>query len=157
MPVRLSDAQIQELLGEPKRLDASLMASMNLRPKRGHREWDLDVSGSAGSNFRVIVRQSAHNPLDFSAVMIFGPPGSNQVFRLRRYNGLHSQHTNRIEGDSFYDFHIHMATERYQDLGLREDTYAEPTNRFSDLAGAIACLEQDCAFEITGPSQGRLV
>lgn len=157
MPARLSNSEIQELLDQPKRLGTGLMASMNLRPKRGHREWDLDVPGSGGSDFRVIVRQSAHNPLDFSVVLTFRPPESNQVFRLRRYNGRSHEHTNRIEGDRFYDFHIHMATERYQDLGLREDAYAEPTHRFSDLAGAIACLERDCVFEITGPSQGRLV
>ena len=53
-------------------------------------------------------------------------PQSNRVFRLRRYNGKSHEHTNPIEKEIFYDFHIHTATERYQVLeNKKEDTYAE--------------------------------
>lgn len=30
--------------------------------------------------------------------------------------------------------------------GLREDSYAEPTGRFTDLGGAVACMLKDCGF-----------
>ena len=40
-----------------------------------------------------------------------------------------------------------MATERYQELGMREDAYAEATDRFGDFDGALRCLVDDCGFE----------
>jgi len=84
-------------------------------------------------------------------------PGSNVLFRLRRYNGRSHQHTNRIEGNTFYDFHIHMATERYQVAGYEEYHYAETTDRFADLGGAIRCMIQDCAFELPPGTQETLL
>ena len=76
---------------------------------------------------------------------------------MRRYNGRSHQHTNRIEGNTFYDFHIHIATERYQAAGYEEDHYAETTNRFADLGGAIRCMIQDCAFELPPGTQESLL
>jgi hypothetical protein len=70
------------------------------------------------------------------------------LFRLRRYNGKSHEHTNKIEGNTFYEFHIHTATERYQDRGMDEDAFAEPTTRFSDLNGAIDCMVADCGFDL---------
>ena len=58
-------------------------------------------------------------------------------------NGKNHQHTNRLESETFHDFHMHTATERYQDAGFREDTYAERTDRFADVFGAYRCLVQD--------------
>jgi hypothetical protein len=83
-------------------------------------------------------------------------PGSTKVFRLRRYNGKSHEHTNPIEKQTFYDFHIHTATERYQDLGAREDSFAEPTHRFSSIEEAVDCFLDDCNFEFTGGHQGKL-
>lgn len=75
-------------------------------------------------------------------------PNSNQLFRLRRHNGKSHQHTNRIEDETFYDFHIHihMATERYQEVGMREDAYAVPTTRYGDFQGALRCLIEDAGL-----------
>jgi hypothetical protein len=70
---------------------------------------------------------------------------------LRRYNGKSHVHGNRIEGTTFYDFHIHTATERYQLLGSREDTFAEPSRLFTNLSLALDCLVQDCGFEGANP------
>ena len=58
---------------------------------------------------------------------------------------------------TFYDFHIHTATERYQEAGYAEEHYAEPTDRYADLSGAIQCLIQDCAFELPPGTQGSLL
>ena len=106
---------------------------MVLRPKRGHREQEISVTGQDGHNFRVILRQSLLNPLDFSVILAVVPESSLDAFRLRRYNGRSHEHTNRIVRARFYDFHIHMATERYQSAGMKPDSYAEPSDRFSDL------------------------
>ena len=55
--------------------------------------------------------------------------------------------SNQIEASTFYDFHIHMATERYQELGMREDAYAEATDRFGDFDSALRCMVDECGFE----------
>ena len=53
-------------------------------------------------------------------------------------------------------FHIHLATERYQEIGAREDTFAEPTDRYSDIEGALACLIADANFDMSPDSQRAL-
>lgn len=108
------------------------------------------------SNFRIIFRRSHINPLDFSIILAVHVPQSNQVFRLRRYNGRSHEHTNHIEDATFYDFHIHFATERYQGIGAREDAYAEPTDRYSDLYGALKSLIEDVNLEVPHELQGNL-
>jgi hypothetical protein len=104
----------------------------------------------------IMVRQSELNPLDFSAILGYYLPKTTSIFRLRRYNGKH-RHTNRIEGTAFRDFHIHVATERYQRIGAREDTYAEPTDRFNTLYQALHCLLRDGNCELPAdPNQPEL-
>lgn len=120
---------------------------MQLKQKRGHKERELDLQGVNGHEFRLILRKSDINPLDFSVVIAYCRPQSNQLFRLRRYNGKSHEHTNHIEGDRFYDFHIHTATQRYQELGTREDGYAEPATRYADYHTALGCLLSDCGID----------
>jgi hypothetical protein len=106
------------------------------------------LENASYNDFRIILRQSIINPLDFSIILAFRPSQSNVLFRLVRYNGKSHEHTNTIENISFYDYHIHKATERYQQIGAREDTYAEATDRFANIQEAISCLIKDCSFEI---------
>ena len=49
-----------------------------------------------------------------------------------------------------------MATERYQELGTREDAYAEPTDRYGDFQGALRCLIDDANLVVPSEIQGRL-
>ena len=156
MGATLSDDDIARLLGEKKPLPDDYKSKIQIRPKRGHKERELDVKGVNGSDFRLVLRQSVINPLDFSIILVYRPPKSNQLFRLRRYNGKSHEHTNSIEGETFYDFHIHEATERYQEIGAREDTYAQPTTRFSDFYQAVSCMIKDCAFETPFDPQRKL-
>jgi hypothetical protein len=151
-----SDQEIVMLVQEQKPLPADWRGRMRLRPKRGHDERDLELTGNAGSEFRLILRQNKVNPLDFSIILAVRVPSSNQVFRLRRYNGKSHEHTNHIEEVTFYDFHIHMATERYQALGTREDAYAEPTDRYGDFHGALRCLIDDANLEVPPEAQASL-
>ncbi len=151
-----TDTEIALLLQEPKPLGTDWRSRVELRPKRGHRERDLEVLGTSRSEFRLILRQNTLNVLDFSLILAVQVPGSTHLFRLRRYNGKSHEHTNLIEGTTFYDFHIHMATQRYQELGTREDAFAEPTDRFGDYHGALRCLTQDVNIQISPDDQGRL-
>lgn len=156
MAVQLEELIILALLAETKPFSADYRGRMQTRPKSGHKERELDITGAQGSEFRLILRQSLFNALDFSVILAYRPPGTNQLFRLRRYNGKSHEHTNRLEGETFYDFHVHMATERYQESGLREDTFAEPTDRFADFQGAIRCLLTECNFVVPTDPQGKL-
>ena len=152
----LSDKEIEQLLKEAKPLPGDYRAKIQIRPKVGHKERELDIKGINGSDFRLILRQSLFNSMDFSIILAYRPPSSNQLFRLRRYNGKSHEHTNIIEAETFYDFHIHHATERYQLIGAREDTYAQPTNKFSDLNEAVWCIIKECGFEIPPNTQRSL-
>jgi hypothetical protein len=152
----LSDQDIERFVKEKKPLPADYRAKIQVKPKRGHKERELDIKGEDGNDFRLILRQSFFNPLDFSVILAYRPPQSNILFRLRRYNGKSHEHTNPIEKGTFYAYHIHQATERYQQIGAREDTYAEPTNRFSDFHQAISCMINDCAFETPFDPQRKL-
>ncbi len=156
MPVLLTDNEIADLIGEPKPLPDDFRDRIQTRAKRGHRERELDVTGAAGNAFRIILRESSINPLDFSVILAWMPPQSNTLFRLRRYNGKSHEHTNKIEQETFYDFHVHRATERYQKSGLREDAFAEANPRYQDFAGALRSMMEECGFELPSNYQPEL-
>ncbi len=154
MAIRLTDEEISRLIRELKPLLADYQTRIQIRPKRGHKEREMDLRGADGSEFRLILRQSLFNALDFSVILAYCPPKSNQLFRLRRYNGKSHEHSNTIEGQTFYDFHIHQATARYQEIGeKKEDAFATSTDRFADMQGAIRSLIEDCAFELPPQQQ----
>ena len=156
MAFELNDQQIAGLLAERKVLPADFRLRLQMKAKRGHREQDLDVVGDGGNRFRLILRQSLFDPVSFSVILGLCIPKTNVIFRLRRYNGKSHPHTNPLERQNFYAFHIHTATERYQKVGFDEEVYAEPTDRFSDFHGAIQCMLDDCGFDASADPQTAL-
>lgn len=156
MPANYSDLEIAQMIKERKLLPENYHSHIQLKDKHGHKERELDIAGKQGTQYRLILRQSDFNTMDFSIILAVNPPETNQFFRLRRYNGKSHEHTNQIEGDTFYDFHIHHATECYQESGLREDTFAEITDRYADFPSALRCMLKDCGFETPQDAQGRL-
>lgn len=156
MPAKFSDRDIEVLLNEEKILPIDYYSRIQLRDKRGHKERELELRGINGNFFRIILRQSEYNHLDFSVILTLREKESTAIFRIRRYNGKSHEHTNKIEAVSFYDFHIHMATERYQDIGMREDAFAEATHRFSDFHSAFNCLIEDCNIKLPHSQQNSL-
>lgn len=156
MPVKYSDSEIAEMIQEQKLLPHNYLARVQLRDKRGHKERELDVTGNSGTEYRLILRKSDFNTIDFSIILAVNSPDSSQLFRLRRYNGRSHEHTNQIEGETFYDFHIHQATERYQESGAREDAFAEVTGRYADFRTALRCMLEDCGFEMPPDTQQSL-
>jgi hypothetical protein len=152
-----TEAEIDGLINERKPLPQSIAEMIRLRVKPGHRECDLDITGGQGSEFRLILRQNVVNQFDFSVILAHRIKKSNQLFRLRRYNGKSHEHTNHLERETFYGFHIHFATERYQQTAWREDAYATPTDRYGNFEEAVECLLKDCGFETPSdllPQQG---
>lgn len=156
MAAKYSDDEIAKMIAARKQLPADYKSCTKLRDKRGHKESFLDVAGDDGNSFRLILRQGMFNILDFSIILAVAIPDSNQLFRLRRYNGKSHEHSNEIEKNTFYDFHVHMATERYQDLGAREDTFAETSGKFNDYHSALRCMFEECGFELPYDPQQQL-
>ena len=156
MAVNLTDGEIAALIAEAKPLPDDYQQRVQTKPKRGHRERELAFVGANGSQFRLILRQSSFNPLDFSVILAWLPPQTTTPFRLCRYNGKSHEHTNTLELRTFYDFHVHRATARYQQSGLREDTFAEPTTRYQDFGSALQCVIQDCGFQLPPNHQSGL-
>ena len=156
MPVILTDSEIAALIAETKLLPTDYLQKVQTKPKRGHRERELELVATSGNTFRVILRESSFNPIDFSVILAWLPPQTTNPFRLCRYNGKSHEHTNVLELQKFYDFHVHRATERYQASGLREDSFAEPTTRYQNLTGALQCLIQDCGFQLPPNHQSEL-
>lgn len=146
MAVTYTDDAITALIGQHKPLPAGWRKQMRWSTKRGHREAGLEVTAESGDEFRLIFRQNTVNVLDFSVILGVRVPQSNRLFRLLRYNGRSHEHTNRIEGDTFYDFHVHRATERYQQIGADEEAYAESDSRYCDFNGALNCMLTDAGF-----------
>lgn len=94
MAVTYLDHEVESLVREDKTVPTDWRNLVRLRPKRGHNERHLDFTGGAGSEFRLIMRQNRINLLDFSVILAVRVPRSNQLFRLRRYNGRSHEHTN---------------------------------------------------------------
>jgi len=164
VPRILSDDEIAELWAEPKPMPDNWERRLAPQEKsnRQHRERDLRLTGNAGHEFRVVLRQSVMNPLDFSVILTL-IDGDGTEYRLLRYNGRHpSPHTNkwekarRREGATFEScFHIHKATERYQvEYGAKGiDGYAEPTERYGSIHTALRAFLADNGFIIDGEEQ----
>ncbi len=148
MAITFSDDEIAALVHERKPLPDNWRTRTRLRPKPGHREAQLILEGDAGNEFHVILRLNSNNLLDFSVILAVRVPQSNRIFRLRRHNGKSHEHKNLIENETFYDFHIHTATARYQELGTREDAYAEPTDRYGNYDESLQCLVRDASLVV---------
>lgn len=150
MPEIVSDEKIQELLEERKVLCVQWHKNAASKSKRNEEERHLVITGDVGHKFKIIVRENQINPLrNFSAILGFCRPKPDGLFHLRRYNGNSHQHTNAIpDGQkAFNGFHIHYATEKYQVEGEGEDDYAEETDRYQDVSGALECLMEDANFQ----------
>lgn len=156
----LTDAEIIDLLQEVKPLPARYRDRLQPRRKSAyqHEERDLKVDTPSGHSFRIIIRRNSQNILDFSIILSYYDEGTNSWLRLVRYNGRHpSSHTNKIEGDSFRDFHIHRATERYQLGDYPIDGYAEVSHSYSTFDEALAAFLSDCRFESPSSQQPSLM
>jgi len=142
----LSEEQIDALIHEVKIIPEGLYPMPKMTQRDQHKRKDFEITCESGSAYLIAIRQSCLNVLDFSVILGYRLPKVNTVFRLRRYNGKH-YHTNAIEKNTIYGFHIHTATERYQSPGSKEDHYAEITNRYWSLESAIRCMCLDCGFQ----------
>lgn len=150
----ISDSQISSYLKEKKILPKNFRPNFNTRSLNNH--FELDTKGENGNIFRIIIRRSKINPLDFSVIL--GVVIGNEVFRLKRYNGDSHEHTNSIEKETIEGFHIHTATERYQTKGHKPEDYAQKTLNYYDWNTALQAMLKDNNFVYeVDDNQKRLV
>ena len=148
MDIKYTDQQIAELINERKVLPDDWRTQLD-------KNNSLYIIGELGNRFRLITNLNEKYPSDFSVILAVINPKTGAAFRILRYNGMPKRpHNNRIEKQKIYGYHIHSATERYQERGYDEETYAEETDRYNNLEGALRCLIQDANFEL--PAQLEL-
>ena len=143
--VVITDQQIKDYINEEK-----IILPKDFKPsfkvKDNQNVFETEIQATSGNIFKIIVRQNQINPLNFS--VIFGIILDGKLFRIRRYNGDSHEHTNKIEMDSVEGFHIHIATERYQERGFQPEGYAEPTNKYSDWQSAFKLMLKESNIKI---------
>ena len=52
MAIRYTDQEIEELIKERKSLPQNYPSCIRLKSKSGHKEYDLDIKGDDGNDFR---------------------------------------------------------------------------------------------------------
>ena len=150
MDIKYTDQQIAALIKERKVLPDNWRIQLDKNDS-------LYIIGESGNRFRIITNLNKKYPTDFSVILAVINPKTGAVFRICRYNGMPKRlHNNKIEKQKIYGYHIHSATERYQERGYDEETYAEETNRYNNLEGALQCLIQDANLELPAQLELRL-
>lgn len=141
----ITDQRIRELLTVSKRVTNPNVREID---KGSHRQKNYKVKGINGEKFSLYLRQSKLVEDDFSCGLSLQMV-SGETLTLVRYNGSSHPHPNRLENTNVdFTCHIHTATERYISANLKPEGFAETTDRYSTLNGALHQLLTDC--NITG-------
>jgi hypothetical protein len=137
----LTDGRIAQLLEMPKRVTNPKAREV---PDANHFRRDFTVQSEDGTQeFVLFTRQNKTITENFSCGLRWMPPGSEDLM-LARYNGPSHSHPNRLEGDRIDHLpHIHRATERYLQANLKSEGFAETTERYKTLSGALHELVND--------------
>ena len=85
---------------------------------------------------RIVIRQNVDRPSNFSIILVYKDPIIGDV-AVMRFNGDHGGHTNRLEKERIRGPHIHIMTERYQELTTHPDGYAMSAHGYKDIKGAM--------------------
>ena len=136
-----TDDQISELICVRKTV---VVGSASFANKVSHTQVNVEANSDDGRRFSIYTRQLTKIADDFSCGLLWHLPSGDKL-TLLRYNGASHLHVNKIEStDTAYSCHIHRATERYLRVHRKPEGFAEATDRYTDLEGAVRCLANDC-------------
>lgn len=140
-----TDEQIEALLRAPKRV---MNPGARWKVQRGAEQRNLELESDDAKQFTLYLRQNIRLANNFSCGLLFRHPQG--LVTLTRYNGSDHDHDNPLELDTKLvgACHIHVATERYMRMGRKPEHFAQITDRYNDLEGALRSLVEDC--NITG-------
>lgn len=144
----ITDIKIKELIQIAKRITNPKSHS---KEKDGHEQYNYKLqSETEDLEFELYTRQNLRIGMedDFSCGISWLSP-NGESFTLKRYNGPSHKHKNQLE-ETFIEYkpHIHLSTEKYVRANRKPEGYAEETDRYNSLKGALHCLVIDC--NITG-------
>lgn len=136
----LSQADIDALITCPKRV---INPSSRSKAEGKHIRRDYQVASLDGRHdFVLFTRQSTIIVESFSAGLRWRSKTGEEVI-LMRCNGPDHAHGNAIERARFeFRRHVHRATERYLAAGRKAESFAEVTEAYSTLEGALHHLLQ---------------
>lgn len=136
----LSQAEIDALITCPKRV---INPSSRLKVEGKHTRHDYQVVSLDGRyEFVLFTRQSTIIAESFSAGLRWRSKTGEEVI-LMRCNGPDHTHGNAIERTRFeLRRHVHVATERYLATGRKAESFAEVTDAYRTLDGALHHLLQ---------------
>lgn len=137
----LSQTKIDELLSMQKHITNPTARALS---KGQHQQKNYRVVGTDETSIVLYLRQNNNVLKDFSCGLSWNTP-SGEVLTLVRYNGPSHSHGNAIEGEKLgFACHIHRVTKHYMDAGKKPEGYAEATEKYETLDGALHCLVDDC-------------
>lgn len=153
----LGDIEINNLISEEKQIDVETIRhahdDKNFRNRQSHsfKKWEHEFHTGNNNVFRIVINRNKRYESNFSVILQY-VDRNKKIYNLRRYNGVHGCHKNIIEKNKVVGFHIHIATERYQQKNLQLEGYAEATDRYTDWKGAFKQMLLDCNFKKNQPS-----
>ena len=138
-----AEEQLAALQAMPKRVinpRAKWTEKPTVAPAYRQRSFKARAESDEKIRFEIYQREHLEDATDFSSgIAAILRDGSRLI--LARYNGSSHEH-----GDIAYEPHIHRATEKAMTEGRKPEFYAEPTDRYRTVHGALACLLDD--FEV---------
>lgn len=144
----MTDAELDAARSELKQR----VSGTRKKRKAQHWEQQFELRGSSDRRFRLFKRWNSTLPNVFSVGLDLVLDGGESL-NLCRYNGAYHAHRNRIEGNRVpATFHIHTTKAHYIAAGLSPDGYAEASDRYNTVEGALRCLLKDCNITGVAPS-----
>lgn len=141
----ITNEKIKELLECPKRL-TNPQARIKNNEGREQVNYTVVSLDDSGHKFEIYRRQNLRPGMedDFSCGISW-VASNGETLTLKRYNGSSHAHPNHLEKTRLgFNCHIHIATEKYIQANRKAEGYAEETDRYNTLEGALDCLMKDC-------------
>lgn len=131
----LTDEKITQMLACPKRVE-NPQAREKLEGKHRRRDYRV-VSDDGAHRFTLFTRQSTKIANGFSAGLLWHAKSGEGVILLR-CNGSDHPHPNVLERQRVdYQFHVHLLTERYVLANRKGEGFAEATQAYRTVEGAL--------------------
>ena len=136
----LTDEKIAQLLACAKRVENPQARE---RQEGKHLRRDYRIASDDGEHrFALFTRQSTTITDGFSVGLIWHAKSGDEIVLLR-CNGSDHPHPNVLERVRIeFKCHVHIATERYIQANRKSEAYAEESQAYHTLAGALHHLVQ---------------
>ena len=140
----LCDDAVKRIIEAPKLIpsDVADVTDMGaLKENGGHLRRNIDLICDE-YKVRMSIRQLETEPLNFSVLLIYTDE-AGYTYNIRRYNGNHGTHIDRVTGDVINGPHIHMITEKAQMSTHKDEGHAVATDKYKTLPDAINVFMTD--------------